>query len=383
MHSGVPHECIFFRMTIKETIKFIENWAPKEAAWAKDNPGLQVGSPDAEVKNIFLCLELSGQALKEAIKKKCNFVFTHHPLIFNPIKRIDLTNDKTSALISQIIKNDLTLYSAHTNLDFTKDGVSFQLAHTLKLQNIRFLEQSESNQMKLVVFVPADKADDVASAVFNAGGGVIGEYENCSFRMLGTGTFRGSEKSDPAIGEAGKFETVNETRIEFLLNKWDAKKVISAMIKVHPYEEPAYDLQPVDNKNTNFGFGAIGDLPKPLDEHEFLKHVKTSLNAQNLRFTKGKTKKIKSVALCGGSGSEMLHSAIAGGADAFVTADVKYHAFQDAEDKILLIDAGHYETEFPVLKEVKKRLEEFLKSNGNNNKVYIYSGSTNPINFYK
>ncbi|MGE5679775.1 MAG: Nif3-like dinuclear metal center hexameric protein [Bacillota bacterium] len=370
-------------MVIKQIIKYIEDWAPKDVAWAKDNPGIQVGSSSGEVENIFLTLELSEKALKEAIKKKSNFIFTHHPLIFQPLKRIDTTNDKTSRLIEELIKNNITLYSAHTNLDFTKDGVSFQLAKTLRLKNIKFLEYQESNQFKLVVFVPENYLKVVSEAIFNSGGGIIGEYQHCSFRSPGEGTFKGSEITNPAVGLPGIFEETKEIKLEILIDKWKLNKAVDAMLKVHPYEQPAFDIYPLANKNPNFGFGAIGQLENEMSVEEFLQYVTSSLQIQNLRYTRGTKNKINTVALCGGSGSDLISSAIAKQADAFITADIKYHTFQDAEEKILLIDAGHFETEAPALLEVKRRIEEFLSSNRSNSKVYIYSGSTNPVHFYK
>ncbi|MGE5430816.1 MAG: Nif3-like dinuclear metal center hexameric protein [Syntrophomonadaceae bacterium] len=370
-------------MTAKELTKHIENWAPKEIAWPKDNPGLQAGSLGNEVANIFLCLELSEKALEEAIKKKCNFIFTHHPLIFQPLKKIDTQNDKTSRLIEKLLINQITLYSAHTNLDFTKHGVSFHLAKTLGLKNIRFLENEESNQMKLVVFVPEDNLKEVSDAVFSSGGGVIGEYSSCSYRLKGEGTFLGSNETNPAIGHAGNFEEVKEVRMEVIVDKWKLKSVISSMLKVHPYEEPAFDVYPLNNKNVNYGFGAIGELEHEMNEKEFLAHAAKCLKTENLRFTPGKGSMVKKVALCGGSGSELIPAAMASGAEAYVTADIKYHTFQDAEGNILLVDAGHYETEFPVLEEVKRRLESFIKENDADINVYIYSGTTNPVNFFQ
>ncbi|HEX2869300.1 MAG TPA: Nif3-like dinuclear metal center hexameric protein [Ignavibacteriales bacterium] len=369
-------------MTAKELIKHIENWAPKEAAWQKDNPGLQAGSLGIEAANIFLCLELSEKALEEAIKKKCNLIFTHHPLIFQPLKKLDTQNDKTSRLIEKLLINQITLYSAHTNLDFTKHGVSFHLAKTLGLKNIRFLEYEESNQVKLVVFVPESNIKEVADAIFTSGGGVIGEYTNCSYRSMGEGTFLGSEETNPAIGKPGNFEEVKEVRLEVLVDKWKLKAVIPAMLKAHPYEEPAFDVYPLNNRNVNYGFGALGELDEAMDEKEFLAHTAKSLKTDGLRFTPGRGGKVKTVALCGGSGSELIPAALASGADAYVTADIKYHTFQDAEGKILLVDAGHYETESPVLEEVKRRFESFIKENNADIKVYIYSGTTNPVNFF-
>lgn len=366
-------------MRLEQIVKFIEDWAPKSIAWEKDNVGLQVGSLQREVSNILICLDVNEDVVDEAVKRKCNLIISHHPLLFKPLKKLDAENDRGTRIIEKMIKKDITLYSAHTNLDFTKDGVSFQLAKKLGLKNQKFLHNLSSNQNKISVFVPIKYADKVAEAMHNAGAGIIGEYSNCSFRTVGTGTFKGSKKSNPNIGSRNNLEKVDEIKIEVLVNSFDVNKVLSAMKQAHPYEEVAYDIYPLLNENTNYGMGVIGILENELSEKQFLSIVSKSLKIKNFRFTHGSKTKIKSVAVCGGSGSDLLDNAINSGADAFITADVKYHTFQEAENKILLIDAGHYETEIHVLEEVKKRLEKYLKVN---TRVYKFSGSTNPIVFF-
>ena len=366
-------------MRCDKIIKIIEDWAPKSIAWEKDNVGLQVGSLHREVKNILLCLDVDEKVVDEATRKNCNLVISHHPLLFRSLKKLDVVNDKKSRIIEKLIKKDITLYSAHTNLDFTKDGVSFQLAKKLKLANQKFLVNLSQNQNKLVVFVPITYANKVADAMHNAGAGMIGEYTNCSFRTLGTGTFKGSERSNPKVGLKGNIERVEEVKIEVLVSSFDVNKVVTAMKQVHPYEEIAYDVYPLANENVNYGMGVIGELENELSQKDFLYLVVKSLKTKNLRFTKGSRSKIKNVAVCGGSGSDLLDAAINNNADAFVTADVKYHTFQDAEKGILLIDAGHYETEVPVLDEIKNRLEKSLIDK---TKVYKYVGSKNPVVFY-
>ena len=297
-------------MRCEKIIKLIEDWAPKPIAWEKDNVGLQVGSLRGEVKNILLCLDVNEKVVQEAIKKKCNLIISHHPLLFKPLKKIDTQKDKTSRIIEKLIKKDITLYSAHTNLDFTKDGVSFQLAKKLKLTNQKFLVNLASNQSKLVVFVPLTHADKVAEAIHSAGAGIIGEYSNCSFRTLGIGTFKGSDKSNPSIGTKENIEKVNEVRLEILVNTYELNNVIAEMKKAHPYEEVAFDVYPLAIENINYGAGVIGELQKALSEKEFLNHISKSLKVKNFRSTKGAKSKIKKVAVCGGSGSDLLDSAI-------------------------------------------------------------------------
>ncbi len=369
-------------MTCKEIIKYFEDWAPKEIAWQKDNVGLQIGSINRKIKNILLCLELTDRVVEDAIKKNCNLIISHHPLLFHPLKKIDLQKDKISQLVEILIKNDITLYSAHTNLDFTKDGVSFELAKVLKLKEIDFLVHSKSNQYKLIVFVPSGYVDKVANVIFENGGGIIGEYSGCSFRTSGVGTFKGSEQSNPAVGKKGKEEKVEEIKLEVLIDSWNLKNALSAIFKVHPYEEVAYDVYPVENQNVKYGAGAVGELEKSLSQTEFLKYLSNQLKIKNFRYSKGSGNRIKKVALCGGAGGEMLKDAINAGADTFITADIKYHTFHDANEKLLLIDAGHYETEIHSLNEVKRKLNQFININNSAIKIFNYNGSTNPIIFY-
>ena len=368
-------------MTGKEIIKYLEEWAPKGIAWDKDNVGLQVGDPEIKIKNILLSLDLNEEVIESAIKENCNLVITHHPLLYYPLKNLDFSKNLKARMIEKLIKNNITLYSAHTNLDFTKHGVSYQLAKRLSLKNIRFLKNLSENQFKLCVFVPESHVNKVAEAIHQSGGGLIGEYSHCSFRTSGTGTFRGSNESNPAIGKKGVVEFVEEAKLEVLVNKWNLNPVINAMKKVHPYEEVAYDIYSLKNDNANYGMGAIGELKDAMDTNDFLVFVSSKLKTSTLRYTHVKKKKIKSVAVCGGSCGELVEEVIKQNADAFVTADLKYHTFQDAEAKILLIDAGHYETEAPILDEIKRRLESLLIEN-KKIKVLKFQGSTSPIVFY-
>jgi dinuclear metal center YbgI/SA1388 family protein len=362
-----------------DIIKYLEEWVPKEIAWERDNVGLQVGSIERNINNVLLCLDITPSVVDEAVNKSCNFIISHHPLLFHSLKKISPEIDYRSQVIEKLIKNDITLYSAHTNLDFTRDGVSFRLAKKLKLQNIEFLKKTASNQVKLIVFVPEESVNKVSDAIFNAGGGTIGEYSDCSFRTSGSGTFKGSRKTNPAVGVKEKFETVNEIRLEVLVDSWKIKKVLSEVLKVHPYEEPAYDIYPLLNENTKYGEGAAGLLPNEMPADDFLNHVCECLKIKNLRFTNGKKMGIKKVAVCGGAGSDLIDEAVKSGSDAFITADIKYHAFQEAERQILLIDAGHYETEIFSLDEIQKRLDYLLNKKI---KIFKYSKSTNPVKYF-
>ncbi|MDP3862176.1 MAG: Nif3-like dinuclear metal center hexameric protein [Phaeovulum sp.] len=370
-------------MNCKLISKHLEEWAPLGAAWNKDNVGLQAGKLEREIKNILLTLDITAEIVDEALTKNCNLIISHHPLLFFPIKKLNLDIDLRSQIIEKLIKHDITLLSYHTNLDFTKDGVSFQLAKRIGLTNIEFLSPSSTKRKKVVVYVPLNSVEVVAEALFKMGGGSIGDYSKCSNQINIKGTFLGSELSNPVIGQKGNFETVDEIRLEVIFDEWNINNAIKTIKEVHPYEEPAFEVYEIDNPNFQYGAGAIGLLKEELDENEFLLKITNDLSLSNLRFTKGSGKKIKKVAVCGGSGSDLLSTAINQKADAFITADVKYHTFQDAEGKICLIDAGHFETEVPVLQEVKNRIDYFLLSHQSNSKVLLSEKRTNPIEYLK
>ncbi len=368
-------------MTGIEIIKYLEEWAPKGIAWDKDNVGLQVGDPKIRIKNILISLDLNEEVIDSAVKENCNLIITHHPILYYPLKNLDFSKNQIARMIQMLVKNNITLYSAHTNLDFTKQGVSYSLAKRLQLNKIRFLKNLSQNQFKLAVFVPTSHVSKVAEAIHQSGGGIIGEYSHCSFRSNGTGTFRGSDDSNPSIGKKGVIESVEEIKLEILVDKWKLNPVIDALKKAHPYEEVAYDIYTLQNDNINYGIGAIGELNEAMKINDFLSFVSSKLKVTTLRYTKNNKKKIKSVAVCGGSCSELIEESIQQNADAFITADLKYHAFQDAESRILLIDAGHYETEVPILDEIKSRLEKLLIENKKIS-VLKFKGSTNPVVFY-
>lgn len=369
-------------MTVQQISIFFESWAPKFIQWERDNTGLLVGSGRQEVTGVLLCFDVTEDALERAQKLKCNLIISHHPLIFFPLKKITPDSGRTSKLIYKLIQNNLTLLSYHTNLDFTHDGVNHQLAKKLNLSNLSYLKPVSGKSMKLVVFVPENDVDAVSAAIFSAGGGVIGEYTNCSFTSAGTGSFVGSENSNPSVGQKSAFEKVKEIRLEVLVNEGNVKKVVHAMKSVHSYEEPAYDIYPLKNDETRYGMGVIGTLPKEMKGTTFLEHVATALGCKALRHSKVSDKKIKKVAVFGGSASEYWEDAAAARCDAFVTADIKYHTFQDAEDDILIVDAGHFETEVPVLQEMKKKLDDFLVKENEDIKVFIYDGDENPVHYF-
>jgi dinuclear metal center YbgI/SA1388 family protein len=365
-------------MRIADVIKVFEEWAPSWVAWEKDSVGLQVGDKQCGVTKILITLDVTKQTIAEAIEKKVELIISHHPLLFRPPSAIT-TSDTIGELVLQLAENRIALFSAHTNLDFTYGGVSFALAETLGLKKMHFLSPLKHSLAKIIVFIPEGHVDRVMHAMAQAGAGVIGEYSSCSFGTKGKGSYHGSELSNPFAGKRGKLEFIEETRLEMVAPRANLPSVITAMKTVHPYEEIAYDVYLVENPNPNFGMGVLGILPKPQSLGSFLKFVKRKLGARSLRFTGDSTAKIQSVAVCGGAGSDLLPNAIAAKADVFITADVRYHTFCTAVDKIAIVDAGHWETEQIILKPIADRLRSAAHTANKPITVFLTKHITNPI----
>lgn len=363
-------------MIVRDVTSIIEQFAPLAYQESYDNAGFQVGSPNTEVKGILLCIDVTPKIIEEAIAHGANLIISHHPLIFGGLKKITGANYVEKSVI-KAIENGIAIYSAHTNIDSVWNGVSMKIANLLQLTNLEILDMADNQLVKLVTFVPHKNAQDVRLAMFSAGAGQIGEYDQCSYNLEGTGSFRAGEKTNPHVGEVGEIHFEPETRVEVIVPKPVLSKVIAAMQQAHPYEEVAYDTYPLLNKNPRAGIGMIGTLPSPLTEEEFLLKVKSTFKVGCIRHTKFLNKPISKVAFCGGSGSSLTGKAIARGADVYLTADIKYHQFFDAENKILLADIGHFESEqFTVdifYDLLTKKIANFavLKSNV----------ITNPINY--
>lgn len=368
-------------MLVRDVQHILESWAPREIAWERDNVGLQIGDYNKRVHKILIALDVNDEVVLEATKKKVDLVITHHPLFFRPLKSIT-SGDRVSEIALRLIQNDIALYAAHTNLDFTRGGVSFALAEKLGLKNVTFLAHVPDHLRKIAVFVPVEYVDKVTEAMASAGAGIIGNYDHCSFRAEGSGTFRGKEGTKPFLGEVGKFEKVSEVRVEMIAPKWKVSDIIRAMRAAHPYEEVAYDVYLLDNESANYGMGAVGNLPHEMALKKFLQTIKDQLGIPSLRYVGNFQQPIKSVAVCGGSGSDLMDVAIRRNADAFVTADVKYHAFEAARGNIALIDAGHFETEQPSLDRLVDKLRHHIALSKENVQVLKTSVSTNPIHYY-
>ena len=335
---------------IKDITQALEAWAPKATQQSYDNVGLQVGDPDQEVENCLVALDLTPAVIKEAIETKADLIITHHPLIFRPLKAVT-TSRWHGALIHQLIKHDIALYCIHTNLDAAYDGVSFALAEQLGLEKITFLRPTPNAMVKLITFVPFSHLDAVRHSLREAGAGHIGYYEGCSFVVEGTGYFSPGENANPAIGTpGGAEEKVTEARVEVELPGWILPSAVKALHKAHPYEEVAYDVVALQKADTRTGMGAIGELHTPISLRSFLKRVTQRLASPSAQFVGDPLSNIQRVAVCGGSGSDLIGDALGQGADVYLTADVTYHRFFEVLNtqgaaQMALINMGHYETE--------------------------------------
>ena len=366
-------------MILRDLLSIIEECAPKGIAWEKDNVGLQCGDPTSTVKNVLVALDPTTEVVAEAVRTNSNVVVTHHPLLFKPERTIDRTSP-TGAMLYSLISKSISLISVHTNLDFVDGGTSHALATTLGLEQCSFLAPSEARLRKLVLFVPRDSAAAVADALSAHGAGRIGLYERCSFRTEGIGTFQGGPGTNPRVGTSGAFERVPEVRLEMMIPEWNVEPAIKAARAIHPYEEMAYDAYALENPVGGAGTGVIGSLRRPKSLASFLKTVKQQLGVPMLRSSGADRRRmIQRVAVCGGSGSDLLKEAIRKGADAFVTADVRYHTFHEARSKIVLIDAGHFETEQPVITVLVNDLRSGALARGEHLTVRPARTVTNPI----
>ncbi|MFO8235288.1 MAG: Nif3-like dinuclear metal center hexameric protein [Bacteroidales bacterium] len=363
-------------MIIQELVDILDDAISPAFQEDYDNTGLLLGKPNNEIKGILITVDVTEEVVEEAINKNVNVILSHHPLIFKGLKRITGKNYVERAVM-KAIQNNIAVYSAHTNLDNAHNGVNYKIADRIGLENINILRPTSNKLLKLVFFVPHEYADKVRKAVFAAGAGTIGEYDACSYNLEGKGSFRPGEGTDPYVGTKGELHFEPETRVETILPKHKTAEVVKAMIRAHPYEEVAYDLYPLLNEYNQAGSGTVGELSESLSTEDFLALLKEKFNAQGIRYTNF-DKPVKKIAVCGGSGNFLLQDAIKSGADAFVTSDFKYHQFFDAENKILVVDIGHYESE-EVTKEI---FYELLTEKFHNFAIHLSDVNTNPINYY-
>lgn len=364
-------------MLLENIIAEIEKFAPLSYQESYDNCGLLTGNKAQMVTGAILCLDCTEEIVEEAIRKKCNLIIAHHPIIFSGLKKIN-GNNYVERTIIKAIQNNIAIYACHTNLDNVKAGVNKKIADKLGLINTQILAPKKSLLKKLVTFIPASHLVNVRENLFNAGAGNIGNYDKCSFVLDGVGSFRGNENSNPFIGEKNKLSLEKECRLEVIYEAVNEFQIIKALKQSHPYEEVAYDMYQLENTYQNIGSGMVGELEEPLSEIDFLDRLKSVFMLKLIKHTPLLNKSIKNVALCGGSGSFLLKNAINSKSDIYISSDFKYHEFFDAESKILIADIGHYETE----QFTPEIFYEIISNKFPTFANYLTETNTNPVNYY-
>ncbi|GJM30681.1 MAG: GTP cyclohydrolase 1 type 2 [Cyclobacteriaceae bacterium] len=361
---------------IKDITQYLERIAPLSYQEPYDNCGLLTGDEQQTANGALVTLDCTEPVIDEALDNGCNLIIAHHPIWFQPLKSL---TGKTyvERTIIKAIKQDVAIYALHTNLDNIKTGVNLRLAEKLGLSGLEILQTKSTALVKLVTFSPKPNTAEVLRALHRAGAGDVGNYRDCSFVTEGTGTFRPNEQAQPHIGKTNQLERVDEDRIEVILPGFLKHQVLSALFETHPYEEVAYYLQELINTNQNIGSGMTGLLETPMRAEDFLDYVKERIGTPCLRHTELNSATIQKVGICGGAGSFLTSKALETNCDAFVTSDIKYHDFFDADGKLLLVDIGHYESEVAtkelVCDIIKKKFSKFA--------VRLSTTDTNPIRY--
>ncbi len=361
-------------MTVKDISNCLEEMAPLGYAESFDNVGLLIGDYAMKVTGVLVTLDTLENIVEEAIAKDCNMIVSFHPIIFSGLKKINGTN-YVERVVLKAIKHDIAIYSMHTALDNTKQGVNAQICNTLGLRNQEILIPKKESLRKLTTYVPSASLETVRNALFTAGAGALGEYSNCSFSVKGEGTFKAGKNSNPFVGNIGELHKEEEMLLSITFESYQEKNIVRALQDSHPYEEVAYEVTAILNKNQHTGMGMVGTLEKSMDTEAFLHYVKEKMNTECIRHSKTHSSSIQKVAVLGGSGSFAIRNAIAAGADAYITADLKYHEFYQAENSILLCDIGHYESE----QFTKNLLVEYLTKKIPNFAIHLSEKRTNPI----
>ncbi len=367
-------------MQINQIIKELENWAPPAFQENYDNCGLITGNRDWDCTGILCCLDVTEDVIDEAVEKQCNMVLAHHPIVFQSIKKLSGAGYVQRTVV-KAIKNDIAIYAIHTNLDNVSHGVNEVIADKLGLKTCsRSILAPKANVLcKLYTYVPADHTEAVRLALFSAGAGNIGQYNECSFNTEGTGTFKPLEGATPFIGVAGgEREWVKETKLEVVFPEYLQQQVIRALHQAHPYQSVAYEIIKLQNQHPEVGSGMLGELAGSITETELLHRLKSAFGLTAIRHTPLLNKPMRMVAVCGGAGSFLTKTAIAAGADAFITADVKYHEFFDADNKLLLADIGHFESEQFTI----EALAKFLQVKFPTFAVLQTEVTTNPVRYF-
>lgn len=363
-------------MKIADAINHLEEFAPASTAEDFDNVGLLVGNLERTLTGILITLDTLEEVVEEAIQKNCNLIVSFHPIIFSGLKKLT-GRDYVERTVIKAIQHNIAIYAIHTALDNHPQGVNKMICEKLGLTKTRILIPKQ-NIKKLITYIPSSAANDLRQKLFEAGAGRIGNYEECSFNINGTGSFKPGEDANPVIGKQGKIHFEKETQINVTFPAHLETKILNALFQHHPYEEVAYEVTSLDNSNQNYGMGMIGELEEEIAENEFLEKIKTTFKTGCIRHSKLLGNPVKKIAVLGGSGSFAIRDAKKAGADFFITADLKYHDFYQAEQKLVLADVGHYESE----QYTKNLLHSFLSKKISNFALILASTKTNPIKYY-
>jgi dinuclear metal center YbgI/SA1388 family protein len=363
---------------VKDVAAYLEGYAPLSYQENYDNAGLLTGEQDMEVTGILISLDTTEKIIDEAIEKGCNLVVSHHPIIFKGLKKLTGSNYVERTVLKSI-RNNIAIYAIHTNLDNVSGGVNARICEQLDLSNTEILLPKSGVLSKLVTYIPKDSKEQVLKALYDSGVGEIGEYDHCSFSVDGIGTFQPGQNADPHIGKIGHDETVDESRVEVIFPSHLWNSVEQSLKAAHPYDEVAYYLTGLDNEYNQVGSGMIGELTVSMDPEEFLSYLKEKMQTPLIRHTQlPVNKKVQKIAVCGGAGSFLIPAAIRQGTDVFVTGDVKYHEFFDADQKIIIADIGHYESEAFT----KDLLHDLLTKKFNTFALHLSKTVTNPISYF-
>ncbi len=363
-------------MIIKEVTRILEELAPLAYAEDFDNVGLLVGDPDIEVSGILVTLDTLESVVDEAIANDCNLIVSFHPIIFSGLKKLTGATYVERTVI-KAIRHNIAIYSMHTALDNCAQGVNTKICEMLGLTNCNILIPQKGNIKKLTTYVPKTDAPKLKDALFESGAGNIGNYSHCSFTTEGTGSYRAGQEANPTKGKIGETHYEEEVQINITYTKSVESKVLKSLFKNHPYEEVAYEIVTLENTDQNIGMGMIGELPLPLGELKFLESVKEKMGASGIRHSQLLGKKVKKIAVLGGSGAFAIAAAKAAGADVFITSDIKYHQFYQAESKMIIADIGHYETE----QFTKNLLVDYLTKKIPNFAIHLSESKTNPVKY--
>ena len=364
-------------MIVKDVTDILEELAPLHFAEDFDNVGLLVGDYQATVSGILITLDTLETVVEEAIDKHCNLIVSFHPILFTGLKKITGAT-YVERVVLKAIQNGIAIYSMHTALDNAPKGVNAKICEVLGIAHPKVLIPKQNTIKKLTTYVPVKQADNLRSKLFEVGAGAIGNYSNCSFTIEGSGSFKPDEKAKPYKGTIGELHLEKETQLNLTFTADKETAILNALFQFHPYEEVAYEVYTLTNKNQDIGMGMIGDLPLAMKDHEFLASLKDKMNTAVIRHSKLFGTSVKKIAVLGGSGAFAIGAAKAAGADVLVTADVKYHQFFEAEDQIVIADIGHFESE----QFTKNLLVDYLTKKMPNFAISLSESKTNPIKYF-